>query len=101
MESLGQPSRDRSGARSLQDSHTTISHRTSRNRIERSDIEHASGCDIRDVAVADAIRALEAAAIGKIEIAWIEARACGWRQMPSGFPKTDCADGPSSALLLN
>jgi len=61
MQSFGQPSRDRCGARPLQDSHTTISRRPFRNRIERSDVEHASGCGIRDVAVADAVRALQAA----------------------------------------
>ena len=36
--------------------------------MERSDVEHASGCRIRDVAVADAIQALQAAAKGKVEI---------------------------------
>src|SRR5712671_1342469 len=94
MESFGQPSRDRSGARPLQDSHTTISHWPFRNRIERSDVEHASGCGTRDVA--DAIRALQAAAKGKVEIAGIEARTCGWRQIRSGLPKADGADGPSA-----
>ena len=102
MESFGQPSRDRSGARPLQDSHTTISHWPFRNRIERSDVEHASGCGIRDVAVADAIRALQAAARGKVEIAGIEARTCGRRQIWSGLPKTDGADGPSAKCeILN
>src|SRR5438445_12926503 len=96
MESFRQPSRDRSGARSLQDSHTTIPHRPCRNSIERSYIEHTSGCGIRDVAIADAIRALEAAAIGKIEIARIETRTCGRRQIRSSLPKTDGADGPSA-----
>jgi hypothetical protein len=95
MESLGQPSRDRSGARSLQDSHAAISHRPSRNCTECSHIEHTCGCGIR-VAIADTIRALEAAAIGKIEIARIEARACSRREIRPGFPKADGADGPSA-----
>ena len=95
MESFGQPSRDRSGARPLQDSHTAISRWPFRNRIERSDVEHVSGCGIRDVA--DAIRALQAAAKGKVEIAGIEARTYGRRQIGSGLAKTVLTDHPPSA----
>jgi hypothetical protein len=97
MESFGQPSRDRSGARPLQDSHTAISRWPFRNRIERSDVEHVSGCGIRDVAIADAIRALQAAAKGKVEIAGIEARTYGRRQIWSGLAKTVLTDHPPSA----
>lgn len=55
MESLGQPRGDGGGARTLQDSHTAISHRASRNRIEGAEIEHASGCGIRDIAIAGTV----------------------------------------------
>lgn len=96
MESLGQPSGDRRGAWPFQDSHTAISHRACRNRVEGSDVERAPVCGIRDVAVPDAIRALQAAAKRNVETARIEARTCGRRQIRSGLPKSDGADRPSA-----
>lgn len=93
---LGQSSGDRRGAGPLQDTYAAISHRTRRNRIEGVDIEHAAGCGICDIPVADAIRPLKGAAIGQVQISRIVVRACRGREIRPGLPQADGAEGPSA-----
>ena len=44
--------------------------------------------------------ALEGASVDEIEIAWIVAGAGDWRQIRTGLPKADRADGPSAEECL-
>src|SRR5579871_3433585 len=96
MKGLGQSRGDRCGARPLEAAHGAIADRTRWNRTESRDIEHASGRGVCDVSVSDAIGTLERAPIGKIEVARVVARACGWGQVRAGFPEAHRAYGPSA-----
>jgi hypothetical protein len=94
MKVLGESGGDRGGARAFEDANAAISNRTLRNRIEGTDIEHAAGYGIRDVAIAEAVGTLEGTAIGKIEVSRIVARTGRRREIRTRFPQTDGADRP-------
>jgi hypothetical protein len=69
MKGLRQSGSDRRGAGTLQNAYTAVSDRTRGNRIEGTDVENASSCRIRYVAIAGAVGTLECAPIGKTQIA--------------------------------
>jgi len=60
-------------ARAFKNSDSAIPYWAGRNRIERGEIEHAAGCRVGDVWIADAVGTLQRAAVRKIEIAGIVA----------------------------
>src|SRR5271168_755337 len=96
MKGLGKSGRNRTRAGPLQNAHPAISNRSRRNRIERAEIEHATRCGTRDVAVANAIWSLKRPAIREAEVTRIVARTRDGREVRTCFPETDRADGPSA-----
>src|ERR1700676_3671587 len=94
MKRLRQSGSNRRGAGTLQNTYTAVSNRTRGNRIEGTAVEHATGCGIRYVAIADAVGTLECSAIGKIQIAGIVAGTGDGREIGTRFPEAPGAEGP-------
>src|ERR1700732_2588340 len=86
---LSQPCGDGGGAWSFQNTDAAIPNWARRNRIECIDVERAARHRICTVTVADAIRALEGATIGNVQVPWIKARTCRGGQIRTSFPQTD------------
>ena len=94
MEILGQAGSNCGRAGANQNANAAIPYRPGWNGIEGVYVEHAAAGG--NVAVSKAIGTLEGAAIRKIEIPGIIAGAGNGREIRSGFPEADGADGPSA-----
>jgi hypothetical protein len=96
MKCLRHSGGDRSCARALENTDSAVPNGTRWNRIEGTNVEHAAGCRVCNVAIADKIGTLERAAIGKTKIAGIVAGTRDRREIGTLFLEAHRADGPSA-----